>query len=97
MAKTGEGMIPRSDFEVKVRAKKVFETPSWKEPVIYRVLELLKRCAMTRKTLARNLDVSEKTVTNAIHHLKRRKNLDIRRYYNPEDGEFYYYLHRQDC
>ncbi|GAI82480.1 unnamed protein product [marine sediment metagenome] len=92
MAKSGEGMIGKSEFRNMIKETKAIESTSGKIPIIYQIWDLLKRNAVTRETMAKNLDVGERTITNAIDHLKQRKNLDIRRYFNKGDKKFYYYL-----
>jgi len=89
---TGEGLIGKQEFENMIKENKVEKTTSGKRPIIYQVWELLKRNAATKEAMAENLDVGENTVTNAINHLKQRKNLDIDRYFNKDDGKFYYFL-----
>lgn len=85
-------MIGKQEFENMVEEGKVKKSTSGKKPIIYQVWDLLKRNAVTKKTMAENLDVGENTITNAINHLKQRKNLNIERYFNKDDGKFYYYL-----
>ena len=92
MAESGQGVMPRIDFKNMIEAKKTVETTAGRGGIIYRVWELLKRNAMTLEALSENLGVGKRTVTNAIAHLKQRKNLDIQRHFNKLDGKFYYYL-----
>lgn len=86
------GKIPRGYFRKMIENGKVVRTPAGGQVVIYRVLDLLRRNAMTADAIAEELNVRRKTVLTAIAHLKQRKGVKITRYYNKEDGQFYYYL-----
>lgn len=92
MAKTGEGIMPKVDFENKIKDSKAIQTTAGTGGLIYQILELLKRNAMTRKALAEYIGVNERSITNAICHLKQRKNANIERYFNLDDRKFYYIL-----
>lgn len=92
MAKSGKGIMPKVDFENKIKDKKAIQTTTGVGGLIYQIWELLKRNAMTRKALAEYTGVEEKSITTAIAHLKQRKNLNIERYFNLDDGDFYYIL-----
>ncbi|RLG85139.1 MAG: hypothetical protein DRO39_06315 [Thermoprotei archaeon] len=94
MARSGE--IPREHFRKMIEDGKVVRTPAGGQVIIYRVWDLLKRNAMTAEAIANALGVRKKTVYNAIAHLKQRKGLKILRYYNKEDGQFYYYLEEEE-
>lgn len=92
MAESGQGVMPKVDFKNLIESKKTVETTAGRGGIIYMVWEILKRNVMTLEALAENLGVNKKTITNAIAHLKQRKNLDIQRHFNKNDGKFYYYL-----
>ena len=92
MVKSGQGIMPRIDFENKIKDNKAIQTTAGTGGLIYQVLELLKRNAMTRKALAEYIGVNEKSITNAVCHLKQRKNANIERHLNLDDKEFYYIL-----
>ena len=86
------GGIPRERFRKMIENGRVVRTPVGGKVVIYRVWDLLKRNAMTAEAIAEALGVRKKTVYNAIAHLKQRKGVKIARFFNKEDGQFYYYL-----
>jgi len=89
---SGEETIPISDFRKMIEDENVQETSSGQGGIIYVVLNLLKRNALTIEALCEKTGKSRNTILNAINHARTRKNKDIRRYINPKDLKFYYHL-----
>lgn len=89
---SGEETIPASDFRIMIKDKTVHETSAGQGGIIYVVINFLEKNAMTLKSLCEKTGKSKQTILNAINHAKQRKNKDIRRFLNPKDGKFYYFL-----
>lgn len=89
---SGEETIPASDFRTMIRDRTVHETSAGQGGIIYIVINLLEKNAMTLNSLCEKTRKSKQTILNAINHARQRKNKNIRRFLNPKDSKFYYFL-----
>lgn len=85
-------LIPRSHFNEMKNAGRVIAFPYGHGGVIHEVKRVLVNNAATLEAIADKLKIDDKTVYNAITHLRNRYGLKIKRYYNPNDKKYYYLL-----
>ena len=89
-------MIAREQFLDMVEQKRVIRFPGSHGGIIHEVKRLLEKNACTCEAIANNLKIEIKTAKNAIDHLRHRHHLSIRRYYNPKDRKYYYFLNKEE-
>jgi len=90
---SSSGMISRDEFVKLLKEKKVVEKGvGRRRGVSAKVLEILKEHAATAEALSQSLGVSKLRIYSAISYLRKKHGLKIKKYYNPDDGQTYYFL-----